>query len=166
MKSSSLMLFLIFSVCLLCLNAEVATACCKVCSAGKACGNSCISKAYTCHKAPGCACNRESPAPRATATPIPRKPKLTQTSNSIAPPTVLSNQNSVLCAYVASAHRWQPGRFLPSGKFLLLSTEISNVAYLASYSRGSQAESWRRLEKKLKRRLSAQRSICSAIAAP
>lgn len=31
--------------------------CCKYCSKGKACGDSCISKSYTCHKGPGCACN-------------------------------------------------------------------------------------------------------------
>lgn len=31
--------------------------CCKVCTTGKACGNSCISRSYTCHKAPGCACD-------------------------------------------------------------------------------------------------------------
>ncbi len=31
--------------------------CCKVCRKGKACGNSCISASYTCHKGPGCACN-------------------------------------------------------------------------------------------------------------
>ncbi|TMB34269.1 MAG: MBL fold metallo-hydrolase [Deltaproteobacteria bacterium] len=31
--------------------------CCKVCSAGKACGNSCISRSYTCHRPPGCACD-------------------------------------------------------------------------------------------------------------
>lgn len=31
--------------------------CCKYCSAGKACGDSCISRSYTCHKAPGCACD-------------------------------------------------------------------------------------------------------------
>ena len=36
---------------------EYAAACCKVCKKGKACGNSCISRSYTCHKAPGCACN-------------------------------------------------------------------------------------------------------------
>lgn len=30
--------------------------CCKMCSTGKACGNSCISKNYTCHQPPGCAC--------------------------------------------------------------------------------------------------------------
>ncbi|HSC87553.1 MAG TPA: hypothetical protein VLC09_09800 [Polyangiaceae bacterium] len=34
-----------------------AAACCKVCSAGKACGDSCISRQKTCHKAPGCACD-------------------------------------------------------------------------------------------------------------
>lgn len=31
--------------------------CCKYCSKGKACGDSCISRSYTCHKAPGCACD-------------------------------------------------------------------------------------------------------------
>jgi|GEM_PF-2882233 hypothetical protein len=31
--------------------------CCKTCSTGKACGDSCISRSYTCHKAPGCACD-------------------------------------------------------------------------------------------------------------
>lgn len=32
--------------------------CCKVCSKGKPCGNSCISKTKQCHKPPGCACRR------------------------------------------------------------------------------------------------------------
>ena len=31
--------------------------CCKVCSKGKACGNSCIRRDYTCRKGSGCACN-------------------------------------------------------------------------------------------------------------
>lgn len=31
--------------------------CCKVCHKGKACGNSCISRNYQCHKGPGCACD-------------------------------------------------------------------------------------------------------------
>ena len=30
--------------------------CCKHCSAGKPCGNSCISRNNTCHQPPGCAC--------------------------------------------------------------------------------------------------------------
>lgn len=33
------------------------TGCCKICRKGKACGDSCISASYTCHKGPGCACN-------------------------------------------------------------------------------------------------------------
>jgi len=33
------------------------TRCCKYCSKGKACGDSCISRSYTCHKPPGCACD-------------------------------------------------------------------------------------------------------------
>lgn len=35
---------------------EVQT-CCKTCSKGKACGNSCIARNKTCHKGPGCACD-------------------------------------------------------------------------------------------------------------
>lgn len=31
--------------------------CCKICRKGKACGNTCISRNYTCHKDAGCACN-------------------------------------------------------------------------------------------------------------
>tara|TARA_B100001250_G_scaffold265060_1_gene228551 strand:+ start:5674 stop:5928 length:255 start_codon:yes stop_codon:yes gene_type:complete len=31
--------------------------CCKICKKGKACGDSCINKNYTCTKPPGCACN-------------------------------------------------------------------------------------------------------------
>lgn len=31
--------------------------CCKVCSAGKACGNTCIAEWMTCHVGPGCACD-------------------------------------------------------------------------------------------------------------
>ena len=33
------------------------SACCKVCIVGKACGNSCISRSYTCRQPPGCACD-------------------------------------------------------------------------------------------------------------
>jgi hypothetical protein len=32
-------------------------ACCKVCSKGKACGDSCIARDKTCHKGKGCACD-------------------------------------------------------------------------------------------------------------
>jgi endonuclease YncB( thermonuclease family) len=38
---------------------DTTTSCCKVCSTAKACGDSCISRAKTCHKAPGCACNAQ-----------------------------------------------------------------------------------------------------------
>lgn len=37
--------------------AAPAYACCKVCTKGKACGNSCIARWKTCHKGRGCACN-------------------------------------------------------------------------------------------------------------
>ena len=35
-------------------------ACCKVCRKGKACGNSCIKRTYTCHKGKGCACDGQA----------------------------------------------------------------------------------------------------------
>lgn len=31
--------------------------CCKVCTKGKACGNTCIARDKKCHKGAGCACN-------------------------------------------------------------------------------------------------------------
>jgi hypothetical protein len=39
------------------LGAVEAGVCCKVCSAGKACGDSCVSRSKTCNKGRGCACN-------------------------------------------------------------------------------------------------------------
>ena len=33
--------------------------CCKICSKGKACCDTCIRADYTCHKGRGCACNVE-----------------------------------------------------------------------------------------------------------
>jgi hypothetical protein len=38
--------------------------CCKICSVGKACGDSCINAAYTCHKGAGCACDASAHAVR------------------------------------------------------------------------------------------------------
>jgi len=32
-------------------------ACCKICRKGKACGDSCINRSYTCRKGKGCACD-------------------------------------------------------------------------------------------------------------
>ena len=39
------------------LASEGQKTCCKICRKGKACGNSCISRGYTCRKKPGCACD-------------------------------------------------------------------------------------------------------------
>ncbi len=36
---------------------QQSSGCCKICRKGKACGDSCISANYTCHKGSGCACN-------------------------------------------------------------------------------------------------------------
>lgn len=38
-------------------NLMVSGGCCKVCRKGKACGNSCINKNYSCQQPPGCACD-------------------------------------------------------------------------------------------------------------
>lgn len=38
-------------------GAAYATACCKVCKKGKACGDSCISRDKACHQGKGCACD-------------------------------------------------------------------------------------------------------------
>jgi beta-lactamase superfamily II metal-dependent hydrolase len=38
-------------------NPGVSQACCRICTTGKACGNSCISRRYQCRQPPGCACD-------------------------------------------------------------------------------------------------------------
>ena len=45
------------SPCLMGAAAAQGLYCCKVCSTGKACGNSCIARWKTCHKGKGSACN-------------------------------------------------------------------------------------------------------------
>lgn len=46
-----------FGSCLSGAAAAKGFACCKICTKGKACGNSCIAAWKTCHKGKGCACN-------------------------------------------------------------------------------------------------------------
>lgn len=36
---------------------SVPAVCCKICSKGKACGDTCIARWKECHVGPGCACN-------------------------------------------------------------------------------------------------------------
>ncbi len=38
-------------------QAAPARSCCRICTRGKACGNSCISRTYQCRQPPGCACD-------------------------------------------------------------------------------------------------------------
>ena len=45
-----------FSPCLSAADAQ-ARGCCKVCTKGKACGDSCIARWKACHKGKGCACD-------------------------------------------------------------------------------------------------------------
>ncbi|HEX8480654.1 MAG TPA: hypothetical protein VF650_01985 [Allosphingosinicella sp.] len=45
------------SPCLIGTAAARGFACCKICSVGKACGDSCIARDKTCHKGKGCACD-------------------------------------------------------------------------------------------------------------
>lgn len=37
--------------------ANAQSGCCKICKAGKACGDTCIAADKVCHKGPGCACD-------------------------------------------------------------------------------------------------------------
>jgi hypothetical protein len=39
------------------IDAPSPMSCCKVCTKGKACGNSCIAADKNCHQPPGCACD-------------------------------------------------------------------------------------------------------------
>ncbi len=51
--------------------------CCRTCSAGKACGDSCIARDKTCNKGPGCACNADGSPPGRIALPgMPAEPQL------------------------------------------------------------------------------------------
>lgn len=36
---------------------ETIGTCCKTCTKGKACGNTCIARDKVCHRPPGCACD-------------------------------------------------------------------------------------------------------------
>jgi len=38
-------------------HSPVALGCCTICSVGKDCGNTCISRDKACHVGPGCACD-------------------------------------------------------------------------------------------------------------
>jgi hypothetical protein len=51
-----------------------AAQCCKICSKGQACGNTCISRTKTCHKDRGCACDAAEicPASQSDGLPIDR----------------------------------------------------------------------------------------------
>jgi hypothetical protein len=39
------------------IDTDMAAGCCKVCRKGKACGDSCISRKYSCTRGKGCACD-------------------------------------------------------------------------------------------------------------
>lgn len=38
-------------------SAQAQRGCCRVCTKGKACGNSCIARHLNCHRGRGCACD-------------------------------------------------------------------------------------------------------------
>ena len=45
--------------------------CCRICSTGKACGDTCISRSFTCRRPRGCACNASDVCPSAVSTWLP-----------------------------------------------------------------------------------------------
>lgn len=53
-----------------CVTAKPASGCCKICTKGKACGNTCIARWKTCHVGPGCACNARSAGVEDAAVPF------------------------------------------------------------------------------------------------
>jgi hypothetical protein len=50
--------------------APLLAACCRVCTAGKACGNSCIARDKECHQPPGCACDGFAQSQDAALAPV------------------------------------------------------------------------------------------------
>lgn len=46
--------------------------CCKVCTLGKACGDSCINSSYNCNRGTGCACNASTKPLPPLRTPTPK----------------------------------------------------------------------------------------------
>lgn len=163
---------------------STASACCKICTTGKACGDTCISAAYTCHQPPGCACNGGAPSPpnsspngkpndnsgtgnnssnRPTS-----KPKYSQTSGAIAASISLLANGDVLCGYIPSGNglAWVPGRILNSGKFLALKTEIRNVTYLVNFHSSTKKASFEKIRKKLKNLQKTAAVICLLLGPP
>jgi hypothetical protein len=75
----------------------VFAACCKVCSAGKACGDSCIAASLTCHKAGGCACNAGAvPAPNPTVLSTPTRRAVISVVGQSPFPTIRVGQTAEL----------------------------------------------------------------------
>lgn len=58
--------------------------CCKVCTTGKPCGDTCIAASSTCHTAPGCACSAASAFDALVAAPTPQFLNYTPTQGPIA----------------------------------------------------------------------------------
>src|SRR5438067_8902154 len=71
--------------------------CCKICTVGIACGDTCISARYTCHVGAGCACN----AGGLVAPPPPPPPALTITVVTQSPYPVLAVGQTVEFQLVA-----------------------------------------------------------------
>lgn len=150
-----------------------AHACCKMCSASKACGDSCISKNSTCHQPPGCACDSGSGLPQPTATPRPAattkpvtlKPKYNRTSRAIDATMQLQETSNITCAYLLERKGsfWRPGRVLSDGKFLPLSVEIKNVKYLLNFYSQPKKAVYQRVLDKLATQMKKRKKICGAI---
>jgi hypothetical protein len=57
MRALAFLLALAVTACAGSSDEDGAATCCKICSDGKACGDSCIEATKTCEAGPGCACN-------------------------------------------------------------------------------------------------------------
>jgi micrococcal nuclease len=55
-------------------SVRIPTGCCRVCTAGQACGDGCIPRHLTCHRDPGCACDAPDAPARRDRSPAPTGP--------------------------------------------------------------------------------------------
>ncbi len=84
-------------------NSDLTPSCCRYCSSGKACGDSCISKEDNCHQPSGCACDGTRPIPPEyegdfentfPGSPIPLEDELPEDMKNFVPGSLSPNNQS------------------------------------------------------------------------
>ncbi len=81
--------------------------CCKICTIGKACGDSCISRYKDCNVGPGCACDGVAPTYFTPAMGVKALPLDAPITVTIRDPVCLNNRNTLFhvkkCRYYYSS---------------------------------------------------------------